>query len=83
MKGAMMTRPGSWVLRYSPRRFTTPTSPCCTMLTMFFNMMSRMNRMMMAMTMPPTDRELSAIMRTPLLGLQLALSELFDSPRSR
>ena len=29
----MTTRPGSWVLRYSPSRLTTPTWPCCTMLT--------------------------------------------------
>ena len=57
--GRMMTRPGSWVLRYSPRRFTTPTWPCCTMLTIWRSASSSTMMIRPATTRPTTPTMLT------------------------
>ena len=62
MNGPMITRPGSWVLRYSPSRLTTPTSPCCTMLTILRSMKSRTRMMRAATTSAPIVTLPNAIM---------------------
>ena len=65
MNGATMTRPGSWVLRYSPSRLTTPTSPCCTMLTILRKVNSRITRTNPATTSAPMVTLPKAIMSAP------------------
>ena len=66
--GANITRPGSCVLRYSPRRFTTPTSPCWTMLIMPRSAYSATNNTSATTTSAPTPELLMAINMLLLLS---------------
>ena len=67
--GAMITRPGSCVLRYSPRCLTTPTSPCWTMLTICAGQMNT-DHHSTTMTRPTTPAADSCDHAPPLLLLE-------------